>query len=101
MILILLTVLGIVFKDKLRPLLMRVKSKFRKGGGKSQPSRFGRRPPGSPPGTLTMPERRFGERKVLPSSHQPVRRNIPIQRPRPRQSGEVDDVLKKLKEMSK
>jgi len=81
--LIILAVLGIVFRDGLRKLLLRFK--FGKGGTSSA-QRFGRGPPSRP--------------------QPPLRRFYPLNRYSPPQgrrgaSRELDDVLKKLKEMGK
>jgi hypothetical protein len=93
-ILIVLVIIGIIFKDKLRPYWFRLKSKFSKGGGSSSSA------PMTPPGLLPP--------ATLPQQTRP-RRIIPRQavRPRPRikrkpKSGpekEFSDVLKKLKDM--
>jgi len=90
-ILIVLTVLGIVFRERLRPYWFRIKSmigKFRKspGGTGKGPSSPGPRPPPSPSsGSL---------RRVYPPRHR---------KPQGSHSGrgEIDEVLKKLKEMGK
>ncbi|MFH1586159.1 MAG: hypothetical protein ABIB79_05310 [archaeon] len=93
-ILIVLVVLGIIFKDKLRPLWFRFKSKF---GGKPKPR------PGFPGGGFQTPSRGIPMRRPIgrsifpPSPRRPVRRPPGRQQPR----GEIDDVLKKLKEMGK
>ncbi len=92
-ILIILAVLGIIFRDKLRPYWFRVKSKFDKfksSKGNSRPSG-----PGTPPGML--PLRRVMPRRIIPSSGRKPLRRIP----RAKSQGEIDDVLKKLKEMGK
>lgn len=93
-ILIVLTILAIIFRDKLKPIYMKIKSKF--GKGKSGPnSRRGR--PIGPPRRPGMPPMGMGPR--------PPRRPIPprqaLQRRGPKSKGEIDDVLKKLKEMGK
>jgi hypothetical protein len=86
--LIVLVVLGIVFRDKLRPLYLRIKEKFnsifkkKSEGPGARPPFIGR--PGFPP--RAMPPPRFGP---------------PTGRPGARPAGEIDDVLKKLKEMGK
>ena len=93
LILIFLVVMGIVFKDRLRPLLFKLKSKF--GKGKPGPKRGGGpRRPGFPP-VSRAPQRRVPRRILPPSQRRPVRR------PSARPKGDMDDVLKKLKEMSK
>jgi len=82
LILIVLVVIGIIFRDKLRPAWLRIKSKFKKK-------------PKSPPGLpLTRaPMRRPIHRGVSPHAGRP----LPSRRPK----SEVDDVLKKLKEIGK
>ena len=81
LILIVLVVLGIIFRDKLRPAWLRIKSKFKR---KPKPR------PGLAPSRAPM--RRPVHRRPLPS-----RRPAPARRP----SSDVDDVLKKLKEIGK
>ena len=91
-ILIILVILGIVFKEKLRPYWIRIKSKFGKFGSKGKFSQSPRSPPpGAIPGNTL---RRVQPRRVSGSVG---RHGSTKQRPR----GEIDDVLKKLKEMSK
>ena len=84
--LIILVILGIVFKDKLRHFWFRIKSK-----GKFRPG-----PKGS--GMI------FNGRPAPPRRMVPQRKTIPVRRvlPRARKTdGELSDVLKKLKEMGK
>ncbi len=85
-ILIILVVLAIIFRDKLKEFWIKIKEKAKKRGGK--PSRRG--PPGYPPG-------RPGSRKIIPRG--PPRQGLP--RKKPRKSKELDETLKKLKEMGK
>ncbi len=93
LILIVLAVLGIIFKDKLRPFWFKIKSKF----GKSKPGSIGGRP-GFPPASSGYPQMRGVPRRILPpEQRQPVRKISPQSKSR----SEVNDVLKKLKEMSK
>jgi hypothetical protein len=99
-ILIALIVLAIIYRDKLRPYWNKLKdkwnkfkNKFRKGGASPANSRRG--PPGVPPLRSSMSSRNIpfqGNRPTL----RPV--NYPPQR---KSSSDMDDVLKKLKEMSK
>lgn len=93
LILITLVVMGIIFKDKLRPVWFKVKSKlgkFKLGGSKPGPKpRF----PPSPPGML--PQRVMPRRVLPPAQRQPMKK--PAGKPRK----DMDDVLKKLKEMGK
>lgn len=88
-VLILIIILGIVFRDKLKEYWVKITSR-KKGGRKGPPSMRG--PPRGPP---SMPSRGMPPR--LP-------RQGPPQRPIPqakRPSNDVDDVLKKLKEMGR
>ncbi len=91
-ILIILVILAIIFRNQLKIWIFRIKNKFKKGPGPSQPKnpRF---PPSAPPGMQRMMPRMF-----LP-------RNIRMPRRRPPKASsedkELDDTLKKLKEMSK
>jgi hypothetical protein len=91
LILIILVIVAIIYRDKLKPYWFRVKSKFDKfksGPGKGKPK------PGTPP---RSPPQRMIQRKIFPQTHR-----APIRRPHPaRKSGELDEVLKKLKEMGK
>jgi hypothetical protein len=94
-VLIILVILGIIFRDKLRPYWFRIKSKF---GGKSGPKTRGRPGPGYPLSSSRIPLRRPTPRRIFPPiQNQPVRRPSPTKRP----SSEIDDILKKLKEMGK
>lgn len=91
LILIVIVILGIVFREKLKLWWF----KFKSGFGKSSGSQTTGRPPGFPPST---PLRPVGRRMFPPPA---PRRNIP-RRPMPSSSrGEIDDILKKLKEMGK
>ena len=99
-VLIVLALVAILFRDKLKMLIIKMKkpkgpSKPRFGGGPI--SGFPRpRPP--PPRTARgiMPQRR-----IIPRQPLQQRRNPLSQNKRPRPPGELDDVLKKLKEMGK
>ena len=91
LVLIFLIVLGIIFKDSLRALWFKLKSKF---GGGAKPGGFGApRPPSQFPS--------FG----APPSRMMIKRPSAIKRPVPQQPSrkpsEMDEVLKKLKEMGK
>ena len=91
--LVILIVLGIVFKNRLKEFWFRVKSNFRKSGPpKRRPSS------GFPSVYSPVPRRRVMPRRVMPTEHRPVPRHI--KRPT-KTSSELDDVLKKLKEMGK
>ncbi len=101
LILIILVVLGIIYRDKLKKFLNKLKSRFKRKGPGPRPGP--RRPyPPSPP---HYPRRRHPglvpkrtERRVMPPQHR-------VSRPKPRSSKatskELDEVLKKLKEMGK
>lgn len=95
LILIVIVVIGIVFREKLRRLWFKTKSGFR--GGRSPSSRYGGpRRPGPPPAPLMgrgYPGEAISSRP-LPS--QVPRRKSPL-----KSQHEIDDVLKKLKEMGK
>jgi len=87
--LIVLTLIGIIFRDKLRPFWFRMKSGFKKS-----------KPPG--PGALPplRTARRVIPRRILPPTQRrpPTR---PVPHPASKPKSEIDDVLKKLKEMGK
>jgi len=93
-VLIILVVLGIVFRTKLKEFWFRIKSKFRK----SPPPRRGPRP-GFPHVPSIIPRRRIMSRRVMPAVHRPTPRPVP-KHPR-KTHAELDEVLKKLKEMGK
>ena len=106
-ILIILVVLGIAFKDKLRDLLLKIKSKFRKSKGGPGPIPPGFRRPPPPhypflrrPHPMARPS--SFERKILPP-RPPEQPRRPIARPSSKTGAqkELDEVLKKLKEMGK
>ncbi len=97
LVLIILVVLAIIFREKLRPTWMRIKSKFSKGGASSNKPSSGQmatRP--SPPmfGRGTMPQRR-----IFPSTG--MRGPTPVRKPQEQPHDELNDVLKKLKEMGR
>jgi hypothetical protein len=86
-ILIVLVLLGIIFRKKLRVLWMRIKSKFKKGSGSPAQA-----PPRSPPPFRPQPSMGFQRRPLMIPPHKVP----PQQRPT-----EVNDVLKRLKEIGK
>ena len=92
LVLIILVVLGIIFRDRLRMLWHRMKS-----GGKPKPG-----PPHYPPyfpgGYQRPPMQRVPERRIL-MPMQPLKR--PIARVKTGAQKELDEVLRKLKEMGK
>ncbi len=105
LILIVLAVVGIIFRDKLREWWLKLKSGFGKGKGSGSSSGSGR--PRGPPrhGFPSFPSRKHPirppERRIL----LPKEPDKPRSPPKPlKKSGsqkELDDVLKKLKEMGK
>ena len=121
LILIVLAILGFVFRDKLRILLMRMKGN--KGGPSRGPLGF----PGIPPPTSSLPMRRPISRMIMPPGQPrpmmrgppPFQTAPPVARPQPpvakqenktetkkssskeKPKSELDDVLKKLKDMGK
>jgi hypothetical protein len=114
LILIALIVLGIAFREKISAFILRLKTKLGKGKNKGPtggmlPGRPGP-PMGPPPSYSRIPMRGHMERKVLPPPQRiPIRPNEQIRRPVPqpvkkptsKSKEELDEVLKKLKEMSK
>lgn len=99
-LLIIIVALAIVYRDKLRPYWLQFTSKFNKGGNSAQ-----RRGPGLPSmPSNTLPVRTPMTRRLIPQAPQPQNRQIPPQgmpqRPQS-QPNEMDEVLKKLKDMSK
>ena len=107
LVFIVLAVIGILFREKLRMLWLRM-SKGRSGGSLGSSSRPGPGyPPSFPPPTQFF-QRPFQaiERRIMPPQHQPQRtpthtQQRPAPRPKSGAQKELDDVLKKLKEMSK
>lgn len=93
-VLIFLVILGIIFRDKLRPYWFRAKSMF---GGKSKPGMRGRPGPRYPPSSRIPLRRRVPRRILPPTQSQPIRKHAPVKKA----PSEIDDVLKKLKEMGK
>ena len=98
LLLIVLAVFGIIFKDRLRPIWFKIKSKFKKfksrglGGGR----------PKFPPASSGIPMRRPMQRKILPPTpRQPITRPAQGRKPKSKSQGELSDVLKKLKDMGK
>ena len=92
--LIILVVLGIVFKDNLQMLLFKLSS------GSKKPKTGGPRHgfPPSRPLPMRRPIPRSAPRRIVPPT-QP--RRIPLRKSKPKAPGELDYVLKKLKEMGK
>jgi len=91
-LLIILVVLAIIFRDKLRPYYIKIKSKFKK----TKPGTPGLGS-GFPQTPLRRPQRRTMPRKILPPTAQRRPQKRPVQKPK----SEIDDVLKKLKDMGK
>ena len=105
LVLFVVFVIGIIFRDKLRSLWFNIKSKFGGGKGGREPPGHGP-PPGFPGGipphypTQHRPIMRpMPERRIIP--HQEPPRQPPQKPTRTGASKELDEVLKKLKEMGK
>ncbi len=92
-ILIILVVLAIIFRNQLRIWLFKIRSKFRKGPAptRAQPPGF----PPTPPRGMPMARPRMIMRRPMPA-----RRPIPT-RATSKSDKELEETLKKLKEMSK
>ncbi|MEN7981920.1 MAG: hypothetical protein ABFQ65_00550 [Nanoarchaeota archaeon] len=97
LILIGLVILGIFKKDKLRELWFRLKSKFKKS---SSGSGNLRRPPRRP-STPASAQRRIIQGRTSPPRRALVKRPSKITRPSSKAPSEINDVLKRLKEMGK
>lgn len=100
-ILVILVLIAILFNKKLKIFWMKIKNKSGKDKKEFRP-RFGSSPgprpgPGIAPGAL---RRSPQGRRIIPSRGAPRRRPMGP-RTTPRKREEVDDVLKKLKDMSK
>jgi hypothetical protein len=89
--LIVLVVLGIIFREKLKIWLFRIKSGFGKSSGVQRPS-INRGPPRPP---MMLP-RAMPLRRIIPSSSPTTRFQMPQ-----KSKGEIDEVLKKLRDMGK
>ena len=102
-LLLVLVVLGLIYRDKLRPYWLQFSSKFSKGGNKPSSGFRGPGLPQSP--SSSLPVRTPFTRRLIPqASSQPMQnrpQSQPTMQPRNQQPNEMDDVLKKLKEMSK
>ncbi len=92
-VLIVLVVLGIVFKAKLRAWLFKMKNRFKKGPSPAA------KPGGFPPAPPGMATPRTRTRMMLPRRPAPGRQ--PSRRPATKTDKELEDTLKKLKEMGK
>ncbi len=90
--LILLTLIGILFRKKLRKFWFKIKSKKGKGRGQGPMTRPG--PRGFPPGPSSAITQRQRPRGIIPQRQRPIRRSAPVHK-------DLDNVLKKLKEMGK
>jgi len=97
LILIVLVVIGIIFKDKLRNFWFKAKSKFKKSKPGPKP---GTRP-GPPASPFRAPPYARGpvrERRILPSFRHPPART---KRAPSKSQKEIDEILKKLKDLGK
>jgi len=99
LILIVLIALAILYKDKVKIYWFRIKSNFRKSGGSSTQTKPST---GFPP--RFPPEQRMMQRRILPpnmNQNRPMQRPVTQNRPNPKSQEELNDVLKKLKEMGR
>jgi len=90
-ILIVVALVAVLFRDKIKEIILKIKT--RKGGTGNSSMQQKRGPPyypGAGPGNMNRPP----QRRILPSQGRPM----PQRRP-PQRSGELNDVLKKLKDM--
>lgn len=101
-ILIILVVLAIIFRNQLKIWWFRIKSKFKKGPAPTRTTRPGF-PPGFPPGARPgMMRTAAGPRMILPFQQRPPQRQQgPVRRMISKTDQELEETLKKLKEMSK
>ena len=110
--LILLALLGIVFRDKIRPYWFRLNSKFKGGRGAPGFPRFPRRgPPFGPSEIGTKIRRRVlpvQPRRVIPTRMPQKAPKVPAnqqivkkEQPQQQKPKDLDEVLKKLKELGK
>jgi hypothetical protein len=114
-VLIVLVVLAIIFREKLKEAILKLKTKLSKGGKGKKPK--GPRPRMMPPPSYPrVPIRKPLQRRVLPPSSKPSLRQpmirkpvmpvqkkptLPPKRPSSKSKEELDEVLKKLKDISK
>ena len=94
-ILILLIILAIIFREKLKPYWNKITSKFKRKKGGVPVQQTGRRPPRFPPVRPAQVPR--GQPRLRPLFPQQSR--MPMRRPTQKSQKDVDNVLKKLKEM--
>ena len=97
-ILIILLVLAIIFRNQLKIWFFRIKNKFKRGPA---PTRVGPGPrfPPAPPGA---PRGRMMPRMILPwQQRRPAGRPGPVARPASKTDRELEETLRKLKEMAK
>lgn len=97
-ILIILVVLAIVFKDRIRVFIFKLKNRSKKGPSSQGPPNR-RFPPSNQQGMPMM-------RPMMPSRSQPPRvtrpnRVVPARKPAVKKDEELEDTLKKLKDISK
>jgi len=97
-ILIALVVFGILYRKKIQLWIFKLKNR-KKGPGHGRPGAPGRRPPYPPygPGMIRRPTRPGMLRPRMPIQHT----RAPIRRTGSKTDKELDETLKKLKEMSK
>lgn len=96
LILILLVVLGIIFREKLRPFWFKLKMSFNKIMKKKTGPPSGTRPDVGPSPMAYRGIPRMTPAQRRPSTRPPIRRS-----PATKQSGDLKDVLKKLKDLGR
>lgn len=98
LILLILVALAIIFREKLKIFWFRIKTGSKKGG--PSPNSANRPRPGFPPRPPMNPIG-FPQRKIIPSQQpaQPMRNPVVARPVQPKSKSEIDDVLKKLREM--
>lgn len=100
--LILIAVLGIVFREKIKDLIMKMKHKKKKSPGPGKPLFGGLKPMfhGQPPHQGKNAPQKPIPRRIIPPSQQRPSPKVPPKTPS-KTSKDLDEVLKKLREMGK
>jgi hypothetical protein len=97
-ILIILVVLAIIFRERIRVFIFKLRNKGKKGPSGAPPRRF-------PPSPQQQQRPMARPRMILPKKQAPPRRPVPKKpapkKPPEKKDRELEDTLKKLKDMSK
>lgn len=100
-ILIILVILAIIFRNQLKIWVFKIKNKFKKGSGQKSGGPGGFTPfPPTRPMPMTRP-RMILPRQFQQPPRQAGRQMAPARRPESKTDKELEETLKKLKEMSK